>query len=42
MRLKHSSKTNPGWLTDKKTNTENRNKEKMNQLAPNLQSHYTS
>jgi hypothetical protein len=28
VRLKHSSKTNPDWLPDRKTNTENRNKEK--------------
>jgi hypothetical protein len=28
VRLKHSSKANPGWLPDRKTNTENRNQEK--------------
>jgi hypothetical protein len=33
VRPKHSSKTIPAWLSDKKTNTEHRNKEKMNQLA---------
>ena len=28
VRLKHSSKTNPDWLPDRKTNTENGNKGK--------------
>jgi hypothetical protein len=28
VRLKHSSKANPDWLPDRKTNTENGNKEK--------------
>jgi hypothetical protein len=28
MRLKHSSKTNAGWPPDRKTNTDNGNKEK--------------
>jgi hypothetical protein len=28
VRLKHSSKTIPDWLPDRKTNTENGNKEK--------------
>jgi hypothetical protein len=41
-RLKHSSKANPAWLPDRKTITENGNKEKWTNSPPNRQSGYTS
>jgi hypothetical protein len=33
VRLKHSSKTNPGWLKGRKSNIKQREQRKMNQLA---------